>query len=336
MTTAPEAQALSTSEKKPPLISIVSPCYNVERFLPFTLRSIVSQTLGDWELVLVDDASTDATASVGMEFAAQDPRIRLIKGEKAGSAAARNRGFPATDPGSEYVIFIDSDDLWEPDTLDVLVNVLRSRPDYVSAYGLVRSVDMDGEFIPDDTLLNWMRERRGYRNGELVRLEPTEPTTFAEMVVESWLVTPGTHLIRRHVYEQVGGFDSRAVPADDWDMAIRISRLGPIGFVDQPVLRWRRHPNALSNVSDNWRQGYFLVRDKTLERGPEPVAVTDGRAGQADAARRAYVGVVAQRFRAGWSLLRARDPKGAMRQVGRAGYGFWRFVRAVIVAKRTS
>jgi hypothetical protein len=104
----------------------------------------------------------------------------------------------------------------------------------------------------------------GYRDGRLVPVGLDEPTTFAELVVHNWVWTPGTHLVRRRVAEQVGSFDVATDPADDWDMAIRISRFGDIGFVNRSLLLWRRHGDTLTNTSPRWRHAYFTVRRRIL------------------------------------------------------------------------
>ena len=91
-----------------------------------------------------------------------------------------------------------------------------------------------------------MGEREAIRDGRLVPLSIDEPTTFAALTYQNWVVTPGTQLIRREVIERVGGFDAATTPADDWDMALRVSRAGDIGCVRRPLLLWRRHDEAQS------------------------------------------------------------------------------------------
>jgi hypothetical protein len=85
--------------------------------------------------------------------------------------------------------------------------------------------------------------------------------TFASLVYANFVFTTGIHLVRRDIAELVGPFDPDTVPADDWDMAIRISRLGDIGYVPRCVLWWRRHDQTLSDTSPDWKQAYFRVRE---------------------------------------------------------------------------
>jgi glycosyltransferase involved in cell wall biosynthesis len=117
-----------------PRVSVVIPAYNGERYLGATLDGVLNQSIGDWEVVVFDDGSGDASADIAASYAAADNRIHCVRGPNQGPAQARNRGFAATDGHSEFVIFLDHDDVWEPDTLERLVDALDARPGYVSAW----------------------------------------------------------------------------------------------------------------------------------------------------------------------------------------------------------
>src|SRR5215467_14924975 len=119
-----------------PRISIVIPTYNSEDYLAQTLDSVLVQTCSDWELVIYDDGSRDGTVAVADCYSAYDRRIRVLQGRNGGVAAARNQGFAATNPVSEFVIFFDHDDLWEPDTLETLSGILCRHPEYISAHSV--------------------------------------------------------------------------------------------------------------------------------------------------------------------------------------------------------
>ena len=219
----------------------------------------------DWELVLFDDGSTDDTVELGRAAAADDPRVRVIAGERPGGVAeARNRGFDASDERAEFVIFLDHDDVWEPDLLLTLIDALDSRPDLVGAHGLARCIDGNSEPIPDDGLEAWLRNRSGYDGARLVPRAPGKPTRFADLIHANWIVTPGLLLVRRRARVAVGGFDPGAVPSDDWDMSVRLSRLGDIGYVDRVVLRWRRIAAAQSFQSRRWLHSHLHVRRRTI------------------------------------------------------------------------
>ncbi len=105
------------------MISIILPVYNAGRFLDATLQMALAQTCADWELIAVDDGSTDETPILLQAFARQDRRIRVVTQANGGCASARNTGVNHIAANAEYVIFLDHDDLWEPDALETLLRV---------------------------------------------------------------------------------------------------------------------------------------------------------------------------------------------------------------------
>ena len=259
----------------PPRVSVVIPAFNRAHIIGPTIESVQRQMFEQWELIVFDDGSDDDTFEVVTSYAASDPRIVVGRGPNGGVAAARNRGFAMSSPHTEFVSFLDSDDIWDPDALETLVAVLDADPDLVAVHALARCIDELGQPIPGDDLEELSRARRGFRNGELVELSVDEPTTFGELVHHNWVVTPGTQLLRRSVVDAVGEFDPRTDPADDADFVIRVSRLGDIGFVDRSILQWRRHPETLTNTSPRWRKAVLRMRAKTItdpSNTPEQVA----------------------------------------------------------------
>ena len=248
-------------------VSIVIPVFNRERYVGLTIESVLGQTFAGWEAVIFDDGSMDNTVDVVQKYATQDQRLRLVTGPNGGVAHARNRGYLETDKRAEFVIFLDSDDIWPCDTLSSLVAKLDSDPTYSAAHGVARCIDGGGNPLPGDDLEELSRARVGYRGSRVVPLKPDEPTTFAALVRHNWVLTPGTHLIRRSVLEAIGEralFDEHCAPADDWDLAIRVSRHGDMGYVDRSVLLWRRHGETLSETSPHLRRAHFRVRENTI------------------------------------------------------------------------
>lgn len=109
-----------------PLVSVITPAYNAARFLEDTLRSVAEQTFGGWEMLVVDNGSTDATPEIVRRWAADDPRIRLLsETSRRGPAPARNLALRQA--RGRYVAFLDSDDLWLPHKLEVQIEFMRAR-----------------------------------------------------------------------------------------------------------------------------------------------------------------------------------------------------------------
>jgi glycosyltransferase involved in cell wall biosynthesis len=248
-----------------PRVAIVMPTYNSARHLVSTVESVLAQTFPDWQLVLFDDGSSDDTVKLSQELAARDDRIKVATGGHLGPAVARNEGLLRTDPTTEYVVFLDSDDTWEPDALATMVGVLDAHPDAVAAHALARATDMDGHQYDDDDLADSMRQRQELHGKELVTLPAGAPTTFAAMLLKNCVVTPGTSLLRRRELTAVGPLDPATSPGDDWDLNVRLARRGEFLFVDHTILNWRRHPDSLANTSRRWRQAQVVVRRRSIQ-----------------------------------------------------------------------
>ena len=111
------------ARKSTPLVSVIMPAYNAAGFIAEAVRSVQKQTLSDWELLILDDGSADATPRILADLAAQDPRIRLLPNSKnLGAAATRNRGIDLAQ--GQYLAFLDSDDRWHPEKLQTQLQLL--------------------------------------------------------------------------------------------------------------------------------------------------------------------------------------------------------------------
>lgn len=107
----------TTTQTTIPLVSVIMPAHNAERFLEEAIQSVISQTVTDWELLVIDDCSSDNTRQIAAEFAQKDPRIRLLANEQnMGVAKTRNRGLDLC--SGQYVALLDSDDYWKPQLLE--------------------------------------------------------------------------------------------------------------------------------------------------------------------------------------------------------------------------
>jgi glycosyltransferase involved in cell wall biosynthesis len=248
-----------------PRLSVVSPMYNSGKYLALTIESILAQTMGDFELVLSDDGSTDDTLQIAEHYAAKDARVRIVRNPHLGIVATRNSGLAATNKGSEFITFFDSDDLWEKHGAATLMAALEANPKAPAAHAICRCVDMNGVQFPHDNHAENMRNRRAVVGDEIVPIPRTAPTSFGALLVDNYITTPGTSMIRRSAFDAVGTFAPGTEPCDDWDINLRLARLGDFVFVDEVLLSWRRHSMAISNVSKRWRTAYLATRRRTVE-----------------------------------------------------------------------
>lgn len=106
-------------------VSIITPAYNASRFIAQTIDSVIAQTHPDWEMLIVDDGSKDNTAEIIEEYASKEPRIKLIKQQNAGSAAARNNAL--RNASGKYICFLDADDLWDPNFLESQIKFMAQK-----------------------------------------------------------------------------------------------------------------------------------------------------------------------------------------------------------------
>jgi glycosyltransferase involved in cell wall biosynthesis len=246
------------------VISVVVPACNAERFLRETLKSISQQIFTNWEAIIVDDGSTDDTCEIAREFAVQDPRFRLIQQNNAGPSAARNCGAREASPASSEIIFLDSDDVWEPYTLQVLHDQLSSEPKMVASYGIASSINSEGEFIDNGAIEDHQRTRLTVESGGIAPVPIDKPTTFFCEIVREFIITSGTVLIRREAFASSGGWSEDLHLWEDWDLWLRLTKLGDFALVDQTVLRKRTHSANLSGAEAGLDEGERHVRKRLL------------------------------------------------------------------------
>ncbi|PAX51026.1 glycosyl transferase family A [Brunnivagina elsteri CCALA 953] len=231
-----------------PKVSVIIPAYNAMKYLPETLESVLKQTFTDFEVVIVDDGSSDNIS----EWANQiiDDRVRLISQQNQELAAARNTGI--LNSTGEYIAFIDADDIWEASKLEKQVNYLDSHP----LVGLVDTwtalIDENGNFL--NKIINNSIE------GD-VRRTVTE-------VCNAFIASGSSPMIRRTCFDKVGLFDVDIKFAEDVDMWIRIGIHYHFGVVKEPLIRYRQHSNSKSRNCQSMLEGIRKVIEKTYSSMP--------------------------------------------------------------------
>lgn len=124
------------------LVSIITPVYNAERYVGLTIESVLSQTYRDWEMIIVNDGSTDGSEEVIRRYASRDSRIKCFSQQNAGSAAARNNGIRRAE--GRYICLLDADDMWDSDFLEMQLKLMK-RKNAQLVYSSFRRVDADGK-----------------------------------------------------------------------------------------------------------------------------------------------------------------------------------------------
>lgn len=229
----------------PPAFSIVIPVYNRERYVADTLRSVLAQQGDDFEVIVVDDGSTDRSMEIVEGF--DDPRIVLVRGNHGGGAAARNLGIARA--RGEFIVWIDSDDHQPPNALAELRRAIAACPEADVYYGDLEIFD-DAE--------PGRRWKTQYPDFHGVSLLPT-------LVRSNCLPNPGT-AVRRSLYATHGGYDVRFTRCHDFHMWTRLADTARFKKVDAVLCRWRQHASSLSNTASRLFEA--RVAQDMLERYP--------------------------------------------------------------------
>jgi len=264
-----------------PRVSVVIATYNYSRFLAESIESVLAQTFSDFELIVVDDGSTDETPALVRRWHA-DSRFSYVRKEHQGAAAAYNTGL--TRATGEYAALQAADDVWLPEKLVRQVAALDANPAIGLVYSDTTIVDADGA-----------PQRRHFSPGGRVphvgRVMPT--LLFDNFVPASSVV------VRQNVLRVVGLHEETLEVCEDWDLWLRIAARYEFGYVDAALVCTRRHGGnahlrAAANVRDSLR---------VLERVPRNVGQWDdlGRGVQARAYANAYARAAASLYAAGWS-----------------------------------
>ncbi|MEK6374321.1 MAG: glycosyltransferase family 2 protein [Acidobacteriota bacterium] len=228
-------------------ISVIIPTYNYARYLRDAIDSVLAQTVAPLEIIVVDDGSTDDTPQVLTAYGA---KIRAIHQSNQGVAAARNTGVAAA--RGEYIAFLDSDDLWLPRKLELQIARLESDP----SLGFVHC---GAETFDGEATLDVLEGMEGWVGEAILRLD--------RMVVP----VPGSGiLLPKRVIEEVGDFDVRLPPSDDWDLCYRVAARYPIGFVPEVLVRYRLHGSGIHLNIPKMENAMLLSLGKAFA-SPDPV-----------------------------------------------------------------
>jgi glycosyltransferase involved in cell wall biosynthesis len=247
-----------------PLISIIIPTYNRVQYVTRAIAAIQEQAFTAWELIVVDDGSSDGTAEVLPSLAALDARIQYVRQANAGVSVARNTGMAVMHPDTRYIMFHDDDDWLTEDGLTRLSALAAAFPDAPAVVGLPLHCDDNG--YSTDTLTTCYGAKRiavGH-NGLSENVPFGAPETFASMVVWCGIATPALALIRRDAFAKTSGFVTRCQPSEDWLLWLDLTRQGDIPRTGTFTLNKRVHPGAVTQNGKVMAAGEPAVRLEVL------------------------------------------------------------------------
>lgn len=205
-----------TTRAQGPLVSVVVPTYNYARFIDETLENLRAQTYESWECVVVDDGSTDDTAEVVARFAEREPRVRYLRQANQRQSVAKNTGLAAT--SGEYVQFLDADDFIEPLKFERQVEFMEAHAGADIVYGGVRFFHTER---PDERLHSMFGENKPW----MPEVSGSGREVLLPLLRQNIMVI-NAPLLRRSVVDDVGPFDPRLPPVEDWEYWIRCALAG--------------------------------------------------------------------------------------------------------------
>lgn len=234
-------------------VSIILPTYNRGHLIQRAIESIRRQTYHFWELLIVDDGSTDNTKDIVAEIAAADTRVHYYRQQQnKGVSAARNEGIRQSK--YEYIAFQDSDDIWKEDKLEKQMKVFADKPEVGLVYCSYEGIKVDGTKVSVPDVSAGAYDLQGWM--------------YSRLLVGNVIGGP-TAVIRKDCLEkcQVQGqfFDENLTCLEDWELFLRIAQKFELGFVAEPLLTADIHEGGVSSRVG----GYFHARCVMVARHKE-------------------------------------------------------------------
>lgn len=227
-------------------IAVIIPAYNAETTIQQTIASVLAQTFTGWQIILINDGSTDQTVSA--VEAINDDRINIFSFENAGHAAARNRGLELAN--SKFLAFLDADDLWTPDKLESQRKALFEYPQAGLAYSWTIFLDEQG-YIQ-------YRQKPVMFDGDV----------HQELLIQNFLMCGSTPLIRREAAQEVGKFDTALFPVEDWDYWLRVAARYPFTIVPRHQTYYCKSGGSTSSNLERYEQKIVMAIDKAYGDAP--------------------------------------------------------------------
>jgi glycosyltransferase involved in cell wall biosynthesis len=225
MTPAPRFNG--TVHADAPFVSVIIPVYNGEKYLSDTIKSVQDQTEQSWEIVAVNDGSTDRSLSVLEEIAGTDPsRFTVLSVENAGVSSARNSGIAAA--RGTYIAFLDQDDLWAPEKLERQIDMLEKDTRIGISFTNEAFIDDSGKMVTE----------------KAIRLDSRHRGDVFETLLFDNFIPISSVMLRKDLLEKTGGFDPRYHLAEDYEFLLRATQAAPVDFIDEPLLLYRQHRDS--------------------------------------------------------------------------------------------
>jgi teichuronic acid biosynthesis glycosyltransferase TuaG len=223
------------------LVSIIMPVFNGEKYITESIESVIDQSYINWELLIIDDGSTDDTSSIVNLFT-NDERIKYFYKNNEGPAKARNYGIKKSD--GIYIAFLDADDLWHKEKLKLqLEYILKFNYSFVFCNFVIIN---DKSKIIGKNFIN------------------TEDNSNENLLVKDYIGTLSV-IFNREIINKIGYFDEKIINTEDWDYWIRISKFYKLGFLNLTLASYRQHNDGISKNAKVQLANEFIVLNKHIK-----------------------------------------------------------------------
>ena len=214
-----------------PLVSIIIPAYNAEKYIQRALESALAQTYKDIEIIVIDDGSTDKTAEIIKTY--QDPRIIYFFQKNQGQGPARNNGIKKSQ--GEYITFLDADDYYFPEKVEKQVRFLENHSEYQAVY-------CNALHFYSAHPLVFFKKKHNYHSGDI----------FKDLL-ESSYINLNTIMVSRQILDKAGLFNENRYCPEDWELWLKISRAGfQFGYLDEDLVKVEIRPDSNTTMAIQW------------------------------------------------------------------------------------
>ncbi len=239
-----------------PTISVIIPAHNAAVTIKATLDSVLYQSFQDFEIIVIIDNSSDSTLTIVENY--QDPRIKVISHPSGSAAISRNKGLRYAI--GKYIAFLDADDLWQPEKLEMQLRALQEASRARVAYCWVDCINSQGQFI--------QKGARCEHSGDV----------YDELLTRNFLFNGSNPLIYKDTLEKIGNFDESLSNAEDLDLYLRLAKDHHFTLVPHPLVSYRRSYSSKSFMNPlGMEASYIRIMTKACVERPEAVQILVNR-----------------------------------------------------------
>jgi glycosyltransferase involved in cell wall biosynthesis len=233
-----------------PAISVIIPTYNNQNTILETIVSVQQQTFSDFDIIVINDGSTDKTVEILNTV--QDKRLKIFSYENGGVSVARNRGISVAT--GKYIAFLDADDLWTKDKLELQFSALEEKPEAVLAYSWTYTMSENGE--------------------QIHKCDPIffEGNVYNQLLMVNFIISPCSNiLVLKEAIDNVGDFDSSLTHCEDWDLCLRLSRKWSFVVVPKYQVFYRQSLVSASSNIEAFEKSIVTVMERAFQYAPKEI-----------------------------------------------------------------